>query len=125
MKAGAVFAFPSKIDALHLVLLEAMSCGTPVVCTAMPPGPEIVEHEVTGLLADPDSPADFAEKMARILDEPKLAKELSEAARRSVAQRFSLDRCIQETEDFYRECFARFGAGDTNRPAPREQQFPV
>jgi glycosyltransferase involved in cell wall biosynthesis len=104
MKAATVFAFPSKLEALGLVILEAMNCGVPVVFAANPPGPEIVEDGVTGLLADPDSPLDFSQKIARILNDPKLARELAKNAMVSIVQRFSLDRFIRETEDFYKHC---------------------
>jgi glycosyltransferase involved in cell wall biosynthesis len=106
MKRAAVFAFPSKLEALGLVVLEAMACGVPVVCTSMPPGPEMVEDEMTGLLADPDSPADFARQMARILDDPSLAKKLATNAKQLLRVRFSLEGCVNETESFYRECLA-------------------
>jgi len=104
MQRAAVFASPSILEAFGLVVIEAMNCGTPVVCAKVPPGPEIVEDGVTGLLADPASPRDFAEKIGRLLDEPGLAERLSGTARRRVAERFSLARCVEETEAFYREC---------------------
>jgi glycosyltransferase involved in cell wall biosynthesis len=106
MKQAAVFAFPSKLEALGLVVLEAMNCGAPVVCTSVPPGPEMVEDEMTGLLADPDSPGDFARQMARILDDPSLAEKLTTNAKQLLRVRFSLERCVQETESFYRDCLA-------------------
>jgi glycosyltransferase involved in cell wall biosynthesis len=111
MKKAAVFAFPSKLEALGLVVLEAMQCGTPVVCTSMPPGTELVEDGVTGLLADPTLPRDFAEKMARILDDTAFAARLSANAKKSIAARFSLGKCINETEVFYQACVERESTG--------------
>jgi glycosyltransferase involved in cell wall biosynthesis len=104
MTHAKVFAFPSHVEACPLVVLEAMSCGVPVVFTKNPPGPEIVEDGVTGLLADPLSPKDFSEKILRILDDPSLARKLAENARKFVAWRFSVGKCIEATERFYVEC---------------------
>lgn len=104
MVRAKVFAFPSSLEALGIVVLEAMSCGLPVVCTKYPPGPEMVEDGVNGLLADPMSPRDLSEKITRLLDDPALAAKLAANARRIVAERFSLEKCIRETERFYEEC---------------------
>jgi glycosyltransferase involved in cell wall biosynthesis len=108
MERAEVFAFPSTLEALPLVVLEAMNCGTPVVCTKLPPGPEIVEDGVNGMLADPASPEDFGFKIACILDDPSLANRLSSTAQRRVVERFSLQRCVEDTETFYRECLAHW-----------------
>lgn len=107
MKGAKAFVFPSLIESFGLVVLEAMSCGVPVVFTKNPPGPEIIEDGVTGLLADPFSPEDFAEKTCRILDNPVLAKRLTENARKSITERFSPERCVEATERFYQECLRR------------------
>ena len=44
------FVFPTLADTFGLVLLEAMSCGVPVVTTRQFASPEIVDHEVDGML---------------------------------------------------------------------------
>jgi len=104
MRRASVFAFPSRLEAFGFVLVEAMSCGLPVVCTNYPPGPELVEDGVTGLLADPLSPNDFSKKIICLLDNAELANRLAANARRLVAERFSFQRCMQETERFYEDC---------------------
>jgi glycosyltransferase involved in cell wall biosynthesis len=107
MKKARVFVFPSSLEALPLVVLEAMNCGVPVVCTTIPPGPEMVEHEVNGLLADPRHPDDFRDKIVRILEEPELVARLTANARSILREKFSLDTCLRETEEFYKECLAQ------------------
>lgn len=106
MKKARVFAFPSQLEALPLVVLEAMNCGVPVVCSDCPPGPEMVEHGFNGLLADPRSSADLSEKISLILDNPELAVRLAANARKVIAQKFSLDKCLDQTEQFYFACAA-------------------
>lgn len=104
MKRAKVFAFPTRIDSFGLVVLEAMSCGAPVVFTKNSPGPEVVDDGVTGLLADPTSPRDFSEKITRLLDDPMLARRLSQKASECLEERFSLETCLDATERFYEEC---------------------
>jgi glycosyltransferase involved in cell wall biosynthesis len=101
MRRARVFVFPSVLEALGLVVLEAMACGVPVVCTSQPPGPEIIEDGVTGLLAVPTSPSDFREKIALLLDDQGLASRIADNAKSAVFERFSLERCLDETERFY------------------------
>jgi glycosyltransferase involved in cell wall biosynthesis len=104
MARARVFALPSRLETLGIVFLEAMALGVPVVCMKCPPGPEIVQDGVNGLLADPTSPKDVADKIRRLLDDPILASRLGRNGRRMVNERFSVERCVQETERFYGEC---------------------
>ncbi len=104
MRRAAVFAFPALIDCFPLVVLEAMSAGVPVVFTRHPPGPEMIEDGVSGLLADPAAGHDFAEKINRILGDSALAASLAQQARQRIAERFSLEQCLDATEQFYEQC---------------------
>ena len=106
MRKAKVFVFPSKLESFGLTPVEAMLCRTPVVYSLTSVGPEVVEDGVTGLLADPYSPDDVAEKTMRILRDHRLAKRLVENAYQSVNERFSLKRCIDETVMFYSKCIA-------------------
>ncbi|HVO58034.1 MAG TPA: glycosyltransferase family 4 protein [Dongiaceae bacterium] len=106
MKQCSVFAFPSTLEALGLVVLEAMSVGAPVVCTSIPPGPEMVDHGSTGLLADPNVPSDFAEKIASLLDDRELARRVAANAAELLRRRFTLEQCVTESEAFYKECLS-------------------
>lgn len=110
MARARVFAFPSRLEALGIVVLEAMSSGVPVVCTSQPPGPEMIEDEVNGILACPDSPHEFREGIRRILTDPALATALADNAKRSVNERFSLKKCVDSTEEFYGACIERWAA---------------
>ena len=104
MRHARVFAFPSHVEACPLVVLEAMTCGAPVVFSKYPPGPELIVDGTTGMLADPSCPREFGEKISSILDDPALASRLSQNAQAVIAERFSLEKCTDATERFYEEC---------------------
>jgi glycosyltransferase involved in cell wall biosynthesis len=68
--AADVFVAPSRADAFGKTLVEAMSCGTPVVCFDATGPKDIVEHQVSGYLAKPFSPVDLAYGIQWVLGQP-------------------------------------------------------
>jgi len=116
LSAATVFACPSIYEPLGIVNLEAMACGTPVVATATGGIPEVVAHDVTGLLVQIEQlqdgsgkpldeakfVADFAAALNRMLEHPKLT-EFGAAGRKRVEQHFSWDSIAQQTISVYRK----------------------
>ncbi|HTW90492.1 MAG TPA: glycosyltransferase family 4 protein [bacterium] len=98
------FALPSRGEAFGISLLEAMACGLPSVAFGRWGVRDFVIDGATGLLAD--SPADFSEKLARLVSDQGFRERLGRAARRSVEERFSWPRVAAETAEFYRELIA-------------------
>ncbi|MGA2074302.1 MAG: glycosyltransferase family 4 protein [Terriglobia bacterium] len=113
MTHAKVFALPSFVEAFSLSPPEAMACGAPVVYTKVASGPEAVEDGITGLLADPHAPGDVGRKVACLLDDPDFATRLATNGRKTVAQRYSLEKCVEATEEFYRECLDHRNTGTT------------
>jgi glycosyltransferase involved in cell wall biosynthesis len=104
--AGAtIFVLPSYVEGMPMALLEAMSWGLPVIATPVGGVPEIVTHEVDGLLVPPGDVEALAAAVARLMSEPQLRERLGRAARETVATRFSLDSAVERLLGIYR----RFG----------------
>jgi glycosyltransferase involved in cell wall biosynthesis len=104
--AGAtIFVLPSYVEGMPMALLEAMSCGLPTIATAVGGVPEIITHEANGLLIPPGDTAALAAAIARLMSDPQLRQRLGDAARATVAERFSLDTAVRRLLEFYR----RFG----------------
>ncbi len=103
-----VFVLPSVFDArgdtegLGVVALEAMNHGTPVVASRIGGIPDVVEDGVTGLLVPPGDAAALAAALRRVLDEPDLARQLGEAGRRRVHERFSQEAITARWVAVYR-----------------------
>lgn len=97
---SSVFVFPSLYEGFGLPVLEAMSCGTPVVTSNQSALPECVGD--AGLLVDPLDHHALADAVGRIVDDDGLADELSEAGRRR-ASSFTWAETASKTWAVYEE----------------------
>lgn len=97
--AASVFCFPSLAEGFGLPVVEAMACGTPVVCSNASALPELAGE--AALLVEPTDPDAIASALTRVLRQPDLAGELRERGLARAA-RFSWERTASETLDVYR-----------------------
>jgi glycosyltransferase involved in cell wall biosynthesis len=101
--AAEVFAFPSLAEGFGLPVLEAMSCGTPVVSSDAAALPEVVGGG--GALADARDPEAFAAALARVLGSAALRDDLR-ARGAEQARRFSWEEAARRTLAVYEEARA-------------------
>jgi len=88
-------------ELLGLVLLEAMACGTAVVCTNVGGMPEIVTHAKTGFIVVPGSSNALRDVLHPLVEKPKLARLMGQNARKDVMQRFTWKGVAQTCLDLY------------------------
>ena len=87
--AADAFVAPSRADAFGKTLVEAMSCGTPVVSFNATGPKDIVEHRVSGYLAEPFSPQDLAQGIKWVIEQtPERYAEMCRSARQRAQDRF-------------------------------------
>jgi glycosyltransferase involved in cell wall biosynthesis len=99
-----VCVLPSLWEGFGIVLIEAMAAGKPCVTTNISSMPEIVQHDVTGLVVPPHNADALAQALLKILDDRALATRLGMAGRQDVLQKFSIDRMIEN----YERVFAQY-----------------
>ncbi len=95
---ATVFAFPSYYEGFGLPPLEAMACGTPVLCAYAASLPEVVGD--AALTVDPFSVHELAEGLTRLLRNPVLRRTLSSRGLRR-AREFSWRRTALGTLPVY------------------------
>ena len=99
-----LFLHTSKGEAFGNVLVEAMSCGIPIVATRSGATPEVIEEGITGLLIDPG--VNEIERMADAIQSLWI-----DSNRRAVmgtagvhhASKFTTKKCVQNTLSVYSE----------------------
>ena len=79
LAAFDLFALSSLWEGLPRVLLQAMATSLPIVATACDGSAEAIETGVNGFLVPPGEPAQLAEKLCQLLDQPALAQQMGAA----------------------------------------------
>jgi glycosyltransferase involved in cell wall biosynthesis len=109
LSEAKLFVQSSLSEGISLTLLEAMAEGVPIVATHVGGNPEVVDHGVTGLLVAPASPEWLAAAMLTILENPRLAQRMSDAARTRAERCFDVRQMAASYEALYEEAVARPG----------------
>jgi glycosyltransferase involved in cell wall biosynthesis len=111
-----LFVLASKIakdgdrDGLPNVLIEAQSQRLACVATYVSGIPELIEHEVTGVLVPPDEPGGLAQAMSVLIRDPARRAALGAAGERRVRSNFAMKSGIDVLAE-------RFGLLSANRQA--------
>lgn len=103
LRAGAMVTLAaSRWENQSYATLEAMLQGCPVVCVESGGQGEIVEHEVSGLLARPEDPEHLCGLLARVIADPELARRLGGNARRYALEHHSPPTVAARSIELYR-----------------------
>ena len=89
---ATVHVVPSHYEGMPTVLLEAMSCGLPVVATAVGGNSQAISNGINGFLIPPKSPKAMANVILKLLADDALRKRIGEAARRTIETRYTWDK---------------------------------
>jgi len=102
IEKAAVVVIPEQYENMSpLLMIEAMALAKPVVISRAGGIPEFIEHGVCGWMADPLEPADFAEMIVTVLDDPKRARSVGETARERILKKLDPEVVWQKTVAMY------------------------
>ncbi len=87
--AADVLLMPSRVEAFGLTAAEAQACGTPVVAFRTSGLQDVVEHRVTGALAEPFDPKAMAEAIDWVIAERDRHQALALAARKKAVDHWA------------------------------------
>lgn len=92
---------PSKTEALPIIPLESMACGTPVIMADRFSSREIIYDGVDGFLINTNDPEKYALKIFQILEDQETIDNMRSRSREKVLERFSVEKIIVENIQFY------------------------
>lgn len=98
-----ISVFSSINEGFSNAVLESMAAGKPVIATDSGGTSEAVIDGVTGILVPPRNPETLANAMLKLLEGKNLAEAMGKAARKRVAELFSLDKMIGEILNLYND----------------------
>ncbi len=88
-------------EAFGLVLLEAMACAKPVIASNLPGVRSVFKNGREGLLVKPNDVKDLANKLKIILADEKKAREMGEAGRKLVENKYTWDKVGKRLDIIY------------------------
>lgn len=103
MSSCGVAVFPSHWESFGIACAEAMSLGTPVICSNSGGLDELVDNGINGLKIAAKHPESLAKAILYFLAEPEKAMQLGGQARQKIAQQFSIVSTVERTLSYYRE----------------------
>jgi glycosyltransferase involved in cell wall biosynthesis len=96
-----IFALPSIREGMPGALMEAMSCGLPVVATRAGGIPELVTHSLNGLLSTPGDPHELAVNIRTLVEDESLRTKISKNARRMIINFFTMEKTAERYSQLY------------------------
>ena len=106
LSVADIFVLPSISEGFGIALLEAMAAGLPIIATRVGGIPYVLEDGKNGLLVNPGSSSDLAEKILMLMRSPELMKKMSEANREK-SRSYSWENIVSQLEKLLNEVVAK------------------
>jgi glycosyltransferase involved in cell wall biosynthesis len=95
-----VFALPSLNEGMGRVLVEAMAASKPIVASHTGGIPDLVKHELNGLLVTPGNEHELAAAIDRLLKDPEEAKAMGQNGK-NLCWKYSVESMVEKIDSLY------------------------
>ncbi len=102
-----IMLMPSELESFGLAALEAMACEVVPISTRAGGVPEVIEHNVSGYLADVGDVDTMARYAIELLGDENRLRAMGKQARAVAKSRFCSSKIVPEYEAFYRRVLER------------------
>ncbi len=103
LKEAAILVLPSLEDNCPMVVIEALSCGVPVVASRVGGIPDLVDDQQNGILYPSGDQQALAHAIRTLLADPKRYEVFSQNARTSAIEKFSPASVASRHQEIYHE----------------------
>lgn len=107
LAAMDIYVQPSVNEGLSLSILEAMAACKAVIATDVGGTPEVLAHQVTGILVPPGSSPAIGAAIVDLLDHPEKRVTLAQAAQDHVVQEYGVQRMVEGYRRVYESLVAQ------------------
>lgn len=98
---ASAFILPSFSESFPLTVLEAMSCGVPVIASNVGGVPEIVQNEKDAILINSGDSGELSRAISRVLINDNLVNSIKINARNKVLDKFNVETMAKNTANAY------------------------
>ena len=101
LRSMDIFVLPSRSEALSNALMEAMASGCACIASNVGGNPELIRHEETGLLFDPDDAPGLTRAMERLSEDEEMRTRLTMAGAKRMRDEFSIAAAASHMAEIY------------------------
>jgi len=102
---ASIFVLPPVgYEAMGVVYLEALACGTPVIATDVGGISEVVNDGENGYIVKPNDAIELANAIESLLDNGAIRKKLGQQGRKWVTENFSIEKSVHSLSRIYEDC---------------------
>ena len=102
LSSSDIYVLPTTSDTLPISVIEAMFAGKAIVSTRCGGIPELLQHQKTGLLAEPGNVKELADCLLQLVRDRRLVKQLGSSAQDFARTHFTVEKMAAEIERVYR-----------------------
>ncbi|MFH1701752.1 MAG: glycosyltransferase [Candidatus Zixiibacteriota bacterium] len=103
LPAADISTLSSLSEGISLTILEAMSCGLPVVATSVGGNPSIITNGENGYLINSGDRDNYVISLAKLIDSQELRTDMGLKARQNIIDNWSLKLMVSKYEELYEE----------------------
>jgi len=98
-----VFILPSLWEGMPLVIIEAMSCGLPIISTKISGVEDLVKNNFNGILVEPKDYLAMADAILHLLNDKNKIKSMGQNSRKRAEEEFSWQIIARKIKEVYEQ----------------------